>query len=203
MNGKTAKVVVLDRDGVINRDSDDFIKTPAEWQPLPGSIEAIADLSRAGFLITLATNQSGLARGLFDLAALNAIHEKFRGLVENEGGAVDGIFFCPHGPDEGCRCRKPATGLLEQIEAEFILNLRHCWFIGDSLRDLQTARTHGCKPILVRTGNGTETEKLLENNGLNDVDVFDDLRQAANALLVRENCGFDPSPLGGGGAARV
>ena len=193
MNGETAKVVVLDRDGVINRESDEFIKSPAEWQPLPGSIEAIADLSRAGFLITLATNQSGLARGLFDLAALESIHEKFRGLVENEGGAVDGIFFCPHGPNEGCRCRKPATGLLEQIEAEFDLSLRNRWFIGDSLRDLQAARTHGCKPILVRTGNGSRTENLLENNGLSDVDVFDNLRQAANALLVRDNGGFDPS----------
>lgn len=185
MNGKIAKVVVLDRDGVINRDSDEFIKSAAEWQPLPGSIKAIADLSRAGFLITLATNQSGLARGLFDLAALNAIHEKFRGLVENEGGAVDGIFFCPHGPDEGCGCRKPATGLLDQIEAKFGCNLRGCWFIGDSLRDLQAARTHGCKPVLVRTGNGSTTEKLLKNNGFIGIDVFNDLSQAANALLAR------------------
>ena len=203
MNGETAKVVVLDRDGVINRESDEFIKSPAEWQPLPGSIEAIADLSRAGFLITLATNQSGLARGLFDLATLESIHEKFRSLVESKGGAVDGIFFCPHGPNEGCSCRKPATGLLRQIEAEFSLNLRNRWFIGDSLRDLQAARTHGCKPVLVRTGNGTKTENLLENNGLTEVDVFDDLRQAANALLARENGGFDPSPPGGGGAAGV
>lgn len=187
MNGKTAKVVVLDRDGVINRDSDAYIKSAAEWQPLPGSVEAIADLSQAGFLITLATNQSGLARGLFDLAALESIHEKFRKLVESEGGAVDGIFFCPHGPDEGCRCRKPATGLLEQIEAEFGHSLRGCWFIGDSLRDLQAARTHGCKPVLVRTGNGSKTEKLLQNNGLIETEVFDDLCQAANALLTRGN----------------
>ena len=185
MNGNAAKVVVLDRDGVINRDSDEFIKSAAEWQPLPGSIEAIADLSRAGFLVTLATNQSGLARGLFDFAALDSIHEKLRKLVESKGGAVDGIFFCPHGPDEGCQCRKPATGLLEQIEAEFGLSLRGCWFIGDSLRDLQAARSHGCKPILVRTGNGSKTEKLLKNNSLHHTNVFDDLRQAANALLAR------------------
>ncbi len=183
MSGKAAKVVVLDRDGVVNRDSDEFIRRPSEWQPLPGSIEAIADLSRAGFLIALATNQSGLARGLFDFAALNSIHEKFRNLVEREGGTVHGIFFCPHGPEDGCRCRKPATGMLEQIETEFGCSLRNRWFIGDSLRDLQAARDHGCRPVLVRTGNGLETEKCLKNNELGEVDVFDDLRQAAHALL--------------------
>ena len=183
MNGKTAKVVVLDRDGVVNRDSDEFIKSPAEWQPLPGSIEAIADLSRAGFLIALATNQSGLARGLFDIVALESIHEKFRELVKSHGGAVDGIFYCPHGPEDGCSCRKPATGLLRQIETRFACSLRDCWFIGDSLRDLQAARTHGCRPVLVRTGNGMKTEKSLQNNGLEGIEVHDDLRGAANALL--------------------
>ena len=183
MNGQTAKVVVLDRDGVVNRDSDEFIKSPAEWQPLPGSIEAIADLSQAGFLVTLATNQSGLARGLFDQAALESIHAKFRELVQSHGGAVAGIFYCPHGPEDACSCRKPATGLLEQIEAELACSLRDCWFIGDSLRDLQAARTHGCRSVLVRTGNGSETENLLKNNDLIGIDVFDDLRHAANALL--------------------
>lgn len=183
MNDKAAKVVVLDRDGVVNRDSNEFIKSAAEWLPLPGSIEAIADLSRAGYLIMLATNQSGLARGLFDSAALDSIHEKFRKLVESEGGSVDGIFFCPHGPEEGCRYRKPATGLLEQIEGEFDCKLHNCWFIGDSLRDLQAASSHGCKPVLVRTGNGQETESLLENNGLAETLVYDDLRHAANDLL--------------------
>jgi len=183
-----AKVVVLDRDGVVNRDSDEFIKSAAEWTPLPGSIEAIADLSRAGYLITLATNQSGIARGLFDSAALDSIHEKFRKLVESEGGCVDGIFYCPHGPDDKCHCRKPATGLLEQIEAEFDCNLRDCWFIGDSLRDLQAARSHGCKPVLVRTGKGLETESSLEilpeYKELTDAAVYDDLRHAANDLLA-------------------
>jgi len=175
--------VVLDRDGVINEDSRDYVKSAAEWQPLPGSIEAIAELSKAGFGIAVATNQSGLARGLFDLAALDAMHEKFRVLVEQGGGVVDGIFFCPHGPDEGCRCRKPATGLLEQAEAEFGCDLRGCWFIGDSLRDLQAARGHGCRPVLVRTGNGAATEKVLKFNQLGGIDVFGDLCQAARALL--------------------
>ncbi len=183
MNDKTTKVVVLDRDGVVNRDSEAFIKSAEEWLPLPGSIEAIADLSRAGYLITLATNQSGLARGLFDIAALDSIHERLRKQVESEGGHVDGIFFCPHGPGKKCACRKPATGLLEQIEAEFGRSLRNCWFIGDSLRDLQAARSHGCRPVLVRTGNGLTTESVLASNGLAEIDVFDDLRHAADVLL--------------------
>ena len=189
MNDKAAKVIVLDRDGVVNRDSGEYIKSASEWLPLPGSIEAIADLSLAGFMVALATNQSGLARGLFDFSALDAMHEKFRKLVESEGGAIDGIFICPHGPDEGCLCRKPATGLLKQIEAEFDRSLRGCWFVGDSLRDLQAARAHGCKPVLVRTGNGLETEKLLTSNGLIEIDVFDDLHQAVAVLLCREDEG--------------
>ena len=178
-----AKVVVLDRDGVINRDSASFIKSADEWQPLPGSISAIARLSRAGLRVVLASNQSGLARGLFDEAALGAIHARLTGLVERQGGKVDGIFFCPHGPDAGCNCRKPATGLLEQIEARLLSSLRGCWFIGDSLRDLQAGRSYGCQPVLVRTGNGLQTEKLIKDNDLGRVLVFDDLAEAATALL--------------------
>lgn len=183
MSAGAAKLVILDRDGVVNRESNEYIKSASEWIPIPGSIEAIADLSRAGLLITLATNQSGIARGLLDTEALSSIHEKLRSLVEQQGGAVDGIFFCPHGPDEECHCRKPRAGLLRQIEAEFDCDLQGCWFIGDSLRDLQAARTHGCRPVLVRTGNGSATENLLSENGLSQIEVFDDLRGAANALL--------------------
>ena len=174
---------MLDRDGVINRDSDSFIKSPDEFRPLPGSIEAIADLSLAGYRVAVATNQSGLARGLFDEATLAAIHNKLTRLVEGQGGKIDGIFICPHGPGENCRCRKPATGLLEQVEAAFGCKLRDCWFVGDSLRDLLAARSHGCRPVLVRTGNGSRTENLLENNGLSTALVFDDLRLAASTLL--------------------
>lgn len=174
---------MLDRDGVVNQDSNEFIKSPAEWLPLPGSIEAIARLSRAGFLIAVATNQSGLARGLFDAGALSAIHDKFHTLVEQEGGYVAGIFFCPHGPEEGCGCRKPETGLLRQIEAEFDCRLRDCWFVGDSLRDLQAAQAHGCRPVLVRTGNGAVTQPMLESSGLGGIEVFDDLRAVADVLL--------------------
>ncbi len=183
MNRNPAKVVVLDRDGVINRDSAAYIKSPDEWQPLPGSISAIARLSRAGLRVVLATNQSGIARGLFDEAALDAIHARFTGLVERHGGRVDGIFFCPHGPDAGCNCRKPATGLLRQIESRLQCSLRGCWFIGDSLRDLQAGRSHGCQPVLVRTGNGLQTENLIKNNALGKVLVFDDLARAATVLL--------------------
>ncbi len=174
---------MLDRDGVINRESASFIKTPEEWRPLPGSMEAIGRLSRAGFRLALATNQSGLARGLFDEAALAAIHRKLTARAAEHGGKIDGIFFCPHGSGEGCRCRKPATGLLEQIESSLGCELRGRWFVGDSLRDLIAARDHGCQPVLVRTGNGIETEKILKNNNLNDVFVFDDLLGAACALL--------------------
>ncbi len=177
---------MLDRDGVVNRDSADYIKSPAEWEPLPGSLEAIADLNRAGFLVVLATNQSGLARGLFDIAALESIHEKFATLLARKSGHVDGIFHCPHGPNEGCRCRKPATGLLERIEEEFRCDLRGQWFIGDSLRDLQAGLAHGCRPVLVRTGNGKKTEKFLKNNNLTGIDVFEDLRQAVDSLLGQE-----------------
>ena len=183
MNPNPANVVVLDRDGVINRDSDSYIKSPDEWQPLPGSISAMARLSRGGLRVTLATNQSGLARGLFDEAALGAIHTRLTGLVERRGGRLAGIFYCPHGPEAGCDCRKPATGLLEQIETRLQCSLRGCWFIGDSLRDLQAARRHGCQPVLVRTGNGLQTEKLVEDHHLGQVLVFDDLAQAATALL--------------------
>jgi len=187
LNSQAGQVVVLDRDGVINRESASFIKTPQEWQPLPGSMEAIGRLSRAGYRLALATNQSGLARGLFDEAALAAIHRKLTACAAEHGGKIDGIFFCPHGPGEGCRCRKPATGLLEQIESSLGCELRGRWFVGDSLRDLIAARDHGCQPVLVRTGNGIATEKLLENNNLNDVFVFDDLLEAACALLRAKN----------------
>ena len=153
--------VILDRDGVINQDSDSYVKSAEEWVPIAGSIEAMARLSRAGWRVVIATNQSGLARGLFDGAALAAMHDKLCGLVEAAGGKVDGIFYCTHGPDAGCECRKPGTGLLQQIEREFAVSLQGCWFVGDSLRDLQAAQRFGCQPVLVRTGKGLATERGL------------------------------------------
>ena len=161
-------LVILDRDGVINRDSREFVKSADEWLPLPGSIEAIARASRAGFRVAIATNQSGLSRGYFTLDDLEAIHQRLCEEVEAAGGHIAGIFYCPHLPTEGCSCRKPATGLLSAIETEIGTSPRGCPFVGDSLRDLQAARAFGCDPVLVRTGKGEMTLRQLQSG---DVDL--------------------------------
>lgn len=179
-----SQLVILDRDGVINKDSREFVKSVDEWLPLPGSIEAIAALSLAGFRVAVASNQSGLARGLFSQEALDEMHQKLRGLVEHRGGRVDHIAICPHGPDDGCDCRKPRPGLLHQVAAHFDLALDDVPVIGDSLRDLQAAVAAGAQPILVRSGNGRMTEQELPAE-LADIDVYDDLAAAATALLER------------------
>lgn len=174
--------MILDRDGVINRESADFVKTPGEWLPLPGSIEAIAALSRAGFAVAVASNQSGLARGLFDRNALRAMHRKLRRLVASAGGRIDRIVVCPHGPGDGCSCRKPNPGLLLRLGRHFGTELAGIPVIGDSLRDLEAARRVGARPVLVRTGNGRQTERALEG-ALAGTEIFDDLAAAAAALL--------------------
>ncbi|GAA5524615.1 D-glycero-beta-D-manno-heptose-1,7-bisphosphate 7-phosphatase [Microbulbifer aestuariivivens] len=179
-------VIVLDRDGVINREPAGGVTSADEWQPLPGSIEAIAALSQAGHQLVIATNQPGLARGLFDLDDLEAMHAKMRALVEDAGGEIAAIFYCPHGPDDGCRCRKPATGLLDAIEAEFDTSLHDCFLVGDRLRDLQAAVAKGCKPVLVRSGHGEETlQQLLSNPepALAQTALFDDLAAFARFAL--------------------
>lgn len=178
------RLVILDRDGVINRDSRAFVKSAREWIPLPGSIRAIADLDRAGFTVTVASNQSGLARGLFDRNALGSMHRKMRRLVADEGGRVDRIVVCPHGPDDGCSCRKPAAGLLQRLARHYDTGLDGVPVIGDSLRDLQAAAGCGARPILVRSGNGRRTEAELTGS-LSSTEVFDDLAAAA-ASLVKE-----------------
>lgn len=181
---KKPRLVILDRDGVINEDSDEYIKTPAEWIPLPGSIEAVAQLSRAGFTVAVATNQSGLARGLFDEEALAAMHDKCRRLVEAAGGSIAGFFHCPHHPDDNCDCRKPATGLIAAVERALGMSAVGAPLIGDSLRDLQAALAHGCRPILVRTGNGESTLRDLDrDNDWSQLLVFDDLSAAADHLI--------------------
>jgi len=177
-------LVILDRDGVINRDSSDFVKSPDEWIPLSGSISAIAALSKAGYTVTVASNQSGLARGLFDRSALRAIHRKLRKLVSTKGGHIDRIVICPHGPDDDCECRKPRPGLLDRLGRYYGIELTGVPVIGDSLRDLQAAAAAGARPILVRTGNGQKTELALGDN-LGATEVFDDLAAAAETL-VRE-----------------
>ncbi len=176
-------LVILDRDGVINRDSREFIKSADEWLPLPGSIEAIARLSKAGFTVAVASNQSGLARGLFDRGALDSMHRKLQGLVAARGGEVDHIEVCPHGPDDGCDCRKPAPGLYERLARHYGISLDGTPAVGDSLRDLEAAAAAGATPILVRTGNGRITEAALPAE-FRDVAVYDDLEAVAEALVT-------------------
>lgn len=151
------KLAILDRDGVINHDSDAYIKSPEEWIPIPGSLEAIARLSRAGWKVVVASNQSGLARGLFTIETLNAIHAKLRHELAQAGGAIDAIFICPHGPDEGCECRKPKPGMFLDIARRYDISLQNVPAVGDSGRDLQAASEAGCSPWLVMTGNGQKT----------------------------------------------
>ncbi len=152
------KLVILDRDGVINYDSDQFIKSPDEWKPLPGSLEAIARLVQAGYRVVVATNQSGVGRGLFDMPALNAIHNKMHKAVAQAGGRIDAVFFCPHVVEANCACRKPKGGMLEEIAARYNANLNGVPTVGDSLRDLEVAVNAGAQPILVLSGKGKKTK---------------------------------------------
>lgn len=153
------KLVILDRDGVINFDSDAYIKRPEEWKPIPGSLDAIARLTQAGYHVVVATNQSGVGRGLFEMSTLNAIHDKMHRAVSQAGGRIDAVFYCPHAQDAGCDCRKPRPGLLEEISRRFGLSLKGVPSIGDSLRDLQATVAAGAQPILVLTGKGTKTQQ--------------------------------------------
>lgn len=146
------KLVILDRDGTINVDSDEFIKSPDEWLPLPGALEAIARLNHAGWHVAVASNQSGLGRGLFDVGSLNAIHAKMHKALAAVGGRIDAVFYCPHAPDEGCSCRKPLPGLFEQIGDRFGVDLKLVPVVGDTVRDLQAGAAAGCQPHLVFTG---------------------------------------------------
>jgi D-glycero-D-manno-heptose 1,7-bisphosphate phosphatase len=175
-------LLILDRDGVINQDSASFVKSAEEWVPLPGSVAAIARLSRAGYTVAVASNQSGLARGLFDRNALRAMHRKLRRLVSNEGGRIDRIVVCPHGPNDGCSCRKPKPGLLTRLARHYGVNLVGVPAVGDSLRDLQAAAAAGATPVLVRTGNGKETLINLPV-ALRDIRVYDDLAAFATDTL--------------------
>lgn len=177
------KIVILDRDGVINLDSDAYIKSSEEWIPIEGSIKAIADLCTAGFKVVVATNQSGLGRNLFSSEDLANIHSKLRELVERAEGQISGIFYCPHLPSDHCSCRKPKTGLLDKIEHEFQCSLKTAPFIGDSVRDIQAALSHGCRPTLVKTGNGNTALTELERLGVDDFDVFKNLAEAAKSII--------------------
>lgn len=152
------KLIILDRDGVINFDSDQFIKSPAEWLPIPGSLEAIARLNQAGYRVAVATNQSGVGRGLFDMTTLNAIHDKMHKAAALVGARIDAVFFCPHTSDSHCHCRKPKSGMFEEIAARYNMSLTGVAAVGDSLRDLQAGAALGTKPYLVLTGKGVKTQ---------------------------------------------
>ncbi len=151
------KLVVLDRDGTINHDSDQYIKSPAEWKPIKGSLEAIARLTQSGHRVVVATNQSGIARGLFDMTTLNAIHDAMQRAVQRAGGRIDAIFFCPHANDADCECRKPKPGMLLEIGRRLNADLEGVPVVGDALRDLQAAQAVRARPVLVLTGKGKKT----------------------------------------------
>ncbi|RIZ64756.1 MAG: D-glycero-beta-D-manno-heptose 1,7-bisphosphate 7-phosphatase [Methylococcales bacterium] len=176
------RYILLDRDGVINRDSDDFIKSPEEWLPIEGSLEAIAMLNEHGYKVIVVTNQSGIARGLFDAAMLEKIHDKMHRLVNEKGGAITAVYYCPHGPESTCECRKPKAGLLKAFAADFDAELAKIFVVGDSLRDLQAAQAVGAQPILVKTGKGQQT--LINNPQFNSL-IFENLYDAAKYITAR------------------
>ncbi len=179
------KLIILDRDGVINFDSDAYIKSPAEWEPIPGSLEAIALLTQHNWRVVIASNQSGIARGLFSADTLNHIHKKMRDGAAAAGGRIDAIFVCPHGPDDGCACRKPLPGLFHDIARRYDARLDGVPAVGDSLRDLQAATAAGCAPWLVTTGNGEKTRHSPQLP--RGVEVRDNLLAVVHSLLDKEH----------------
>ncbi|MCJ2373984.1 D-glycero-beta-D-manno-heptose 1,7-bisphosphate 7-phosphatase [Pseudomonas sp. RGM 3321] len=174
------KLLILDRDGVINHDSDAYIKSVKEWVPIPGSIKAIADLSKAGWTVAVATNQSGIARGYYDLAMLDAMHARLRELVAEQGGEIGLIVYCPHGPDDGCNCRKPKPGMLQAIATHYAVDPKGLWFVGDSKGDLQAALAVDSQPVLVMTGKGRKT---MDGGVPAGTLIFDDLAAVAAELI--------------------
>jgi D-glycero-D-manno-heptose 1,7-bisphosphate phosphatase len=178
------KLVILDRDGVINKDSVNFIKNPNEWIALPGSLEAIALLNQSGFRVAIATNQSGIARGLLDMATLNAINDKMHRALAQMGGRIDAMFYCPHTADDNCECRKPKTGMILDIGRRFSVGLNEVYAVGDTLRDLQAFADAGCKPILVRSGKGEET--IAHGNLPPNTLIFADLNEAAQHIIAED-----------------
>jgi len=176
------KLIILDRDGVINHDSEQFIKSPEEWQPIPGSLEAIARLNQDGYRVVVATNQSGIGRGLFDMTMLNAIHDKMHKACALVGARIDAVFFCPHGAESKCRCRKPEPGMLEEIAARYSLgSLKGVPAVGDSLRDLLPAAALGAQTFLVLTGKGLKTQ--AEGGLPEGTQVYPDLAAAVATLV--------------------
>jgi len=177
------RIVILDRDGVINQDSADFIKNPNEWIPIPDSLESIARLNQHGFSVIVATNQSGIGRGLFDIETMNAINKKMLDLLAQVGGHIDAIFYCPHTEDANCKCRKPKSGMLEEISTRFGTSLKNIPAIGDATRDLEAYQSVGAQPILVKTGKGEET--FVSKTYPPNTWVFNDLSHAVDKILKK------------------
>jgi len=175
------KLVILDRDGVINKDNDDFIKSPEEWIPIPGSLEAIALLNQHGYSVAVATNQSGVGRGLYNMETLNAIHDKMHHAVAQFGGHIDAVFYCPHTAEDHCACRKPKNTMIADIGHRFAVDLKQVPAVGDALRDLQAFSSLGCQAMLVRTGKGEQT--LAAGNLPENTQVFNDLAEAVQHII--------------------
>ena len=187
------KLIIFDRDGTINEDRDDYVKSADEWVPIPGALEAIARLNHAGWHAVVATNQSGLARGLFDTAMLNAVHQKMNQALAKVGGRIDAVFFCPHGPSEGCDCRKPQPGLFRLIGERYGVELGEVPIVGDSLRDLQAGAIVGCRPHLVRTGKAA---------GLDEAQIEDIRRQVPGTVVHADLAAFAEHLIRGQRAVR-
>lgn len=174
------KLVILDRDGTINEDSDAHIKSPSEWRPIEGSLEAIARLTHAGYRLVVATNQSGIARGLFDTSTLIAIHDRLQQAAAQSGGRINAFFFCPHAADSACECRKPRPGMLLEIARRFNVSIADVYMVGDAQRDLEAAAAAGARPVLVLTGKGEKTKS--EGRLPPGTEVFPDLAAFARHL---------------------
>ena len=177
------KLIILDRDGVINEDSDNYIKSPDEWIPIPGSLDAIALLNHAGYSVAIASNQSGIARGYFSLQSLAAMSVKMNDLLSPLGGRIDAFFFCPHGPRDGCDCRTPKPGMLTEIGNRFQTSLANVLFVGDNINDVNAAQAAGAKPVIVKTGKGEQTVSMIAENNMKNIPVYNDLADVVDSIL--------------------
>ncbi len=184
MSASSDKILVLDRDGVINVDINGYIGCPTLWHPIDGSLDALVKAQQAGFRLAVATNQSGVGRGIFSADDLQSVHEKMEFILAERGVKLDIIEHCPHAPEEGCDCRKPEPGMLEAIERQLAVDLQGAWFVGDSVRDLQAAVAHGMQPVLVLTGNGQTS--LADPECPANTLVFDDLAHCVDVLLTQQ-----------------